>query len=210
MAESRGKSIGLIILVIILIMFFVKVTPALFGPFGAISGVWEGIRHSVTNGLNIGNGFFPRLSHIPFLSIIFFILWIMVIAWVYRDAERRGMNGLLWALLVFIGNLIGLIIYLIIRTESPAKPAKPIPDQNGPPRHESGETSSKPPSTRTKSDPASSKSATTCSKCKEEIDPGFAFCPHCGKDLQNTCPGCQSQVEKGWKVCPHCGTELKN
>ena len=209
MAESRGKSIGLIILVIILIMFFVKVTPALFGPFGAISAVWESVTHSVENGLNIGNGCFPGLFHIPFLSIIFFILWIMVIAWVYRDAERRGMNGLLWALLVFIGNLIGLIIYLIIRTEGSTKQVKSVSDQNGPSRTESGQTSSKTPSTQTKSRPAAPDSTSVCSKCKKEIDPGFAFCPHCGKDLKNTCPGCQSEVEKGWKVCPHCGTELK-
>lgn len=45
-------------------------------------------------------------------------IWIAVIVWVYRDAESRGMSGVLWALLVFIGNLIGLLIYLIVRSES--------------------------------------------------------------------------------------------
>ena len=36
--------------------------------------------------------------------------------YVYRDASRRGMNALLWALASAIGPaLIGLIIYLLVR-----------------------------------------------------------------------------------------------
>jgi len=42
------------------------------------------------------------------------LVWIAVTVWAYRDAESRGMNGLLWALLVFLGNVIGLVVYLIV------------------------------------------------------------------------------------------------
>jgi RNA polymerase subunit RPABC4/transcription elongation factor Spt4 len=52
------------------------------------------------------------------LGLLFFaiwILWILVAIWAYSDAERRGMNGILWGLLVFVGNVIGLIVYLLVR-----------------------------------------------------------------------------------------------
>ncbi|HDT11927.1 MAG TPA: hypothetical protein ENN58_04235, partial [bacterium] len=61
---------------------------------------------------------FIRLTTLSFFSFVLLALWIVVIVWVYRDAERRGMNGILWALLVLIGNLIGLLIYLILRSDS--------------------------------------------------------------------------------------------
>ncbi len=43
------------------------------------------------------------------LSIIFLGIW------VYKDATQRGLNGWLWALVtVFVGNLIGFILYLLV------------------------------------------------------------------------------------------------
>ena len=47
--------------------------------------------------------------------IIIFIIWLLVVAWVYKDAKRRGKSGILWALVVLIFNIIGLIIWLIVR-----------------------------------------------------------------------------------------------
>ena len=34
--------------------------------------------------------------------------------WVGVDANRRGLNGLLWGLLVFFTGIIGLIVYLLV------------------------------------------------------------------------------------------------
>lgn len=110
-----------------------------------------------------------------------FIIWIAVIVWVYRDAERRNMNGVLWALLVFIGNLIGLLIYLIVRTDSP-----PVSLEN-----------------------ERSEMTQPCPDCQKPVNVNFAFCPHCGAQLENICPKCGKQVETEWKVCPHCGEKLK-
>ena len=210
MAQSRGRSIALIILVVVVIMLFVKVTPFFFAPFGAFSGVWESVKHSVQDGLHIRNGFIPGLPFIPLFSVVFFILWIMVIVWVYRDAERRGLNGLLWALLVFVGNLIGLIIYLIIRTENTPRSEKSSSDSPPNVRSDTKRHPQKPPSAKTKDETAVTAEAIICTKCKREIDSGFAFCPHCGKHHKHLCPECHSQVEKGWKVCPHCGTKLED
>jgi hypothetical protein len=104
-----------------------------------------------------------------------------VIVWVYRDAERRGMNGILWALLVFIGNLIGLLIYLIVRSSN-------------------GSTDREVPTSRP--------SSQICPKCHLPLSPTYVFCPNCGYSLSSDCPKCHKPIEKDWKVCPHCGEKL--
>jgi hypothetical protein len=50
---------------------------------------------------------------------VFLILWIFVLIWVYRDAEERGMSGILWVLVVFFLSIIGLIIYIVVRDDKP-------------------------------------------------------------------------------------------
>jgi uncharacterized membrane protein YoaK (UPF0700 family) len=51
------------------------------------------------------------------LPIIWFIVAILLCIWVYRDAESRGMNGVLWLIVMLIAGIIGLIIYLVVRKE---------------------------------------------------------------------------------------------
>jgi len=51
---------------------------------------------------------------IPFF-LVWFVIGILILIWVYQDAESRGMDGLLWALIVFFLNIIGLILYLVVR-----------------------------------------------------------------------------------------------
>ena len=48
-------------------------------------------------------------------DIIFLIIWIYLIFWVYKDAEKRGSSGVLWAVLFFFFSWIALIIWLIVR-----------------------------------------------------------------------------------------------
>ena len=72
----------------------------------------------LTPDMNFGIGV-NRSFHsfnVGILPILMLGLWLVIIVWVFRDAERRGMSGLLWALLVLVGNLIGLLIYLIVRS----------------------------------------------------------------------------------------------
>jgi hypothetical protein len=61
--------------------------------------------------------------------VVFFIVWLMVALWVYRDAESKGQSGALWLLLVLLTGLIGLIIYLIVRSGWPEHP--PMAPQYG-------------------------------------------------------------------------------
>ena len=54
--------------------------------------------------------------------VVMFIIWIMIAVWVYRDAQTRGMNAGVWVLIVLLIGIIGLIIYLIVRTDQPLSP----------------------------------------------------------------------------------------
>jgi thiol:disulfide interchange protein len=50
------------------------------------------------------------------LPIVIFVLDIVLLIWVARDAKARGMDSaVLWMVLVFITSLLGLIIYLFAR-----------------------------------------------------------------------------------------------
>ena len=43
------------------------------------------------------------------------IIHLIVLIWLYKDAERRGESGVLWLLVGLIAGIIGLIIWLIVR-----------------------------------------------------------------------------------------------
>ena len=51
------------------------------------------------------------------MMLFWLVLFIIIGYFVYKDANARGMNGLLWFILVIIPmiGIISLIIYLIIR-----------------------------------------------------------------------------------------------
>lgn len=55
------------------------------------------------------------LGLICLIPIIWFVIGILLCIWVYRDAESRGMSGVLWLIVVLIAGIIGLIIYLVVR-----------------------------------------------------------------------------------------------
>jgi len=104
--------------------------------------------------------------------------------WVYRDAESRGMNGALWALLIFVGNVIGLIIYLIVRNENDIITATNQQMQNF-----AGKT-------------------VACSNCSAAVMQKYDYCPHCGSVMKSACPACGKKAESEWKVCPYCAEKL--
>lgn len=59
--------------------------------------------------------FIPKL----FIFLILWVSWVFMTVYVYRDANRRSQNGLLWALFVFFGHIFGLLVYLIVRSIAP-------------------------------------------------------------------------------------------
>jgi formate hydrogenlyase subunit 4 len=41
--------------------------------------------------------------------------------WVYRDAESRGESGALWTLIVLLTSVVGLLVWLIVRSSKPRR-----------------------------------------------------------------------------------------
>lgn len=53
------------------------------------------------------------------ISIAAIVLAILLGVWTYRDAQSKGMNGILWtAVVILVPSCIGLIIYLIVRMDN--------------------------------------------------------------------------------------------
>jgi len=49
------------------------------------------------------------------IPIVWFIIWLLVGIWVYKDAEKRGKSGVLWLIIVLLLGLLGIIIWLVVR-----------------------------------------------------------------------------------------------
>ncbi len=67
--------------------------------------------------------YYHMMDWFPFMGIGSILIWLifLVIAYlVYKDAEKRGLNGLLWGLPILIPwiGIIFLILYLILRQDS--------------------------------------------------------------------------------------------
>jgi hypothetical protein len=60
---------------------------------------------------------------IPFLVLfggLIVICWVLLLTYVNRDAKRRGMSPALWTLIcLFVPNLIGFILYFMLRSPLP-------------------------------------------------------------------------------------------
>jgi hypothetical protein len=122
----------------------------------------------------------PVLASFAFAGMItlvsvFMASLIFMIAYVNRDASRRGMNSALWTILVIIfiptWGLIGLIIYLLMR--------EPLPY----PCPECATTVNARfnfcPNCKCNLHPS-------CPQCKREVGELDKFCPSCGNDLKAT------------------------
>jgi len=109
--------------------------------------------------------------------VLLTIGWFAVSIWVYRDAEKRKMNGLAWGLLVFIGSFIGLLIYLIVRSDTFNHINKKGITMSCPNCQRVVET------TFTYCPNCGSPLRDTCKKCSKEIEADWQICPYCGEKL---------------------------
>ncbi len=112
------------------------------------------------------------LSGTVTLVALFFSSFIFMIAYVNRDASRRGMNSALWTILVLIflptWGLIGLVIYLLMREPLPY----PCPECAATVNARFNFC----PNCKCNLHPS-------CPQCKREVGELDKFCPHCGNDL---------------------------
>jgi hypothetical protein len=95
-----------------------------------------------------------------------FIIVLLIAIWVATDANKRGMNGVLWAIGVFLLCIVFLPVYLIVR--------KPLLVQQpyGYP----------PPGTAPYNTPPAA-GQHFCSNCGAAVQPGVKFCAKCGKPV---------------------------
>ena len=57
------------------------------------------------------------LAVIVILSLVYLVVWVWMLIWVYRDAQSRGKEPVLWVLVVAVLGLVGFIIYYVLRNE---------------------------------------------------------------------------------------------
>lgn len=181
MSRQGKNTFGLIVVVLVILCAFFWLNPMFrYSCSRVFMHDFLGMEHGI---LAPGAMFFDigLARMVPLMAM--FILWACVALWVYHDAERRGHSGVLWALLVFVGNIIGLIIYLIMRSTSAPSPAL-------------APTASPPVATA------------SCPSCAQPIQSSYVACPHCGVSLVRKCAQCDKRIEPDWKVCPYCGRDL--
>jgi uncharacterized membrane protein YhaH (DUF805 family) len=97
---------------------------------------------------------------------------VMTVGYTYRDAKRRGMNGVLWALLVLILSqylFIGLVIYLLVRD--------PLPYSCPQCASAVSARFNFCPNCKCNLHPA-------CPQCQQEVADGDKFCPYCAAELK--------------------------
>ncbi|MFA6939878.1 MAG: zinc ribbon domain-containing protein [Clostridiaceae bacterium] len=119
---------------------------------------------------------FSFLGFLPLILIFFLIiaLKILIGVYVYKDTLKYGLDPLLWTLIaVLIPNLIGLIIYLVVRSGRRERYICP----------NCGKTVQK--------------DFIKCPYCDTELS---NKCPNCGKQLNadwETCPYCGAKADRG-------------
>jgi hypothetical protein len=134
-----------------------------------------------------GNEMFPpELRYDPVLASLalaglvtlvsfFLATLIFLIAYVNRDAARRGMNATLWTILVIIlspaWGFIGFVIYYLMREPLPY----PCPQCGA----TVGARFNFCPNCKCNLHPS-------CPQCKHEVAELDKFCPNCGNDLKQT------------------------
>jgi len=183
--SNNGKSIALVVLIVVLALFAFR-SIFFVMPFGIFPGLARSVGDAGHSFRGWFDGFGPlRAIPLIILPVALIVLWGAVLIWVYRDAEKRGMSGILWLLLVLIGNVIGLLIYAIVRSETPVK------------RRAEGAAAG-----------GGACCPDKCPGCGNPVATGHAFCPFCGKNLKQTCPACGKGVEGSWKACPSCGASI--
>lgn len=119
------------------------------------------------------------------------VVWIAALYWIYRDASARSRDPMMHGIAVgtvFIFNLPGLLLYLILRPKATLTERYEHQLEAEALLHEIQEQ------------PA-------CPRCRRKIEPDFLSCPFCRASLRAACEQCAKALAFGWVVCPYCGAE---
>lgn len=185
MDASSGRTLGIIAIIVLVLLLAWPIKYLLFAPVGIVHGLTNGFRIHHVDGDWVWA--WPWIGLAGLFGLALLAVWILILIWVYKDAEKRGMSGPIWVLVVFFVHLIGLLIYFIVRSDHPIRA--------------SGGASPT-------AAPAAPASGDSCPKCGKPADKDHVYCPACGEALKKTCPKCKREVQREWKACPNCGQKL--
>lgn len=106
-----------------------------------------------------------------FLLVFVLVIPVIIGIFVFRDAGRRGMNQLLWALVAtLVPNLLGLIAYLIVASQH--KPQRECPGCRNQVEQDF-----------TTCPHCGFQLQESCPQCHKGVAPDWNICPSCGHTL---------------------------
>src|SRR5260221_2918408 len=129
---------------------------------------------------------------VRFIGLYLFVLYIAQIFWTYRDAQNRTENRVLpvlAALLVTAVPVLGLFVYLIIRSRETISEAY---------ERQLAEESLL----------AEAEQRIVCPTCHERVQEDFILCPTCRTRLKRVCPSCAKLIRPEWNICPYCAKDF--
>lgn len=135
---------------------------------------------------NISNTDFSLM--IMLIQFLFIGFWIIVVGWIWVDSGERTTNLLVRVtstVLVAVFNVVGLIVYLIVRSKQTIQDLYWADLERRYLKYETSELGD-------------------CPNCKLSFQPGFNICPRCGYDIKKQCKGCNIWVDKSYRFCPFC------
>lgn len=115
--------------------------------------------------------------------------WVGLVIWTWRDIRNRSADifaAILATLLVVIFNVIGLLLYLLLR------PRTTLAEQYDRALEEEALL-------------LELEQAKSCYKCGRPVQAEWQYCPYCEVELRQPCLQCGRLLEPDWKRCPHCG-----
>jgi RNA polymerase subunit RPABC4/transcription elongation factor Spt4 len=124
--------------------------------------------------------------------MFFVIFWLSLVIWTFRDIRSRTqdfVSQILATVLVFVFNVGGLFIYLILR-----------------PRQSLAEIYER--QLEEESLLAEMTERQTCTNCHARVESDFQVCPSCGQKLKRSCPKCERLLELRWTYCPYCASNV--
>lgn len=139
----------------------------------------------------IENNQYEFVNVLSYILVYFAILWILFCLWVLKDISSRTRNPLhilLSVFFVFVLNLPGLLLYLMLRPEKTIEEAKAL-DIHLLSQLEDG--------------------LINCGNCTNIMRRHYKFCTICGASLLANCESCNKQINPIWLSCAHCGVNLQ-
>ena len=121
-------------------------------------------------------------------TVILAAFWLTIVIWAHRDMRARSRDPLaqlLVAILVFLLNIPGLLIYILLR---PRATLAEVYERSLEEEALLQEIEERP----------------SCPGCSQRVQTDWQACPHCLHRLKKACVHCGYLLELPWNICPRC------